>query len=158
MGLSRKDCERMGLNFDTLYAKALPVRVPDVVADKAKSKAARGRGVMNYTEARFANHLEFQRIVGQITAWEFEADTLRLAPDMTYTPDFKVFDGDKPIRYYDVKGRHTWEDSIIKGKAAAVIFPQHEFYLAIYVRAHLDARGNYRMDRWRIRRLGVSRS
>jgi hypothetical protein len=102
--------------------------------------------------------LEVQRILGQITAWEFEPDTLRLAPDMTYTPDFKVFDGDKPIRYYDVKGRHTWEDSIIKGKAAAVIFPQHEFYLATYVRAHLDARGNYQMERWRVRRLGVSKS
>jgi hypothetical protein len=156
MGLSRKDCERMGLDFDALYAKALPVRIPDV-ANKA-NKAVHERGMMNRTEARFANHLEVQRILGQITAWEFEVDTLRLAPDMTYTPDFKVFDGDNPIRYYDVKGRHTWEDSIIKGKAAAVIFPQHEFYLATYVRAHLDARGNYRMERWRIRRLGVSKS
>jgi hypothetical protein len=42
MGLSRKDCERLNLDFDALYAKALPVRVPDGVADKPKPKAAPG--------------------------------------------------------------------------------------------------------------------
>jgi hypothetical protein len=38
MGLSRRDCERLGLSFDDLYAKALPVRVPDGVLDEAKPK------------------------------------------------------------------------------------------------------------------------
>jgi Holliday junction resolvase RusA-like endonuclease len=42
MKLSRADCERLNLDFDTLYAKALPVRVSDVVADKPKPKAAPG--------------------------------------------------------------------------------------------------------------------
>jgi hypothetical protein len=40
MKLSRADCERLNLDFDTLYAKALPVRVPDGVLDEAKSKVA----------------------------------------------------------------------------------------------------------------------
>jgi hypothetical protein len=156
MNLTRADCERLGLDFDKLYGGAKPTRASEVEAGPPRWPGE--RGMMNKTEARFANNLEARRLAGEITAWEFEGDTLRLSPDMTYTPDFRVEHGVGQVDYYDVKGRHTWEDSIIKGKAAAVIFPQHRFFLATYVRAHLDARGNYRMDRWRIRRLGVSRS
>lgn len=82
---------------------------------------------MNRTENRYAEELEARRLLGEIRAWAFEVDTLRLGPEMTYTPDFRVEELDGSITYDDVKGRHTWEDSTVKAKTAAVLYPRHRF-------------------------------
>jgi RNA polymerase primary sigma factor len=118
MGLSKKQCEALGIG------KLFPAPEPKA----GRRRAAHPRGVMNRTEDRYAEALEAQRLLGEIKAWSFEPDTLRLAPDMTYTPDFRVEPIDNSqLIYVDIKGKHIWEDATVKIKAAAVLYPQHRF-------------------------------
>lgn len=122
MGLTRKQCEALGLGRF----------FPSPKAASKRKQAAHVRGVMNRTENRYAAALEAQRLTGEIRAWAFEVDTLVLAPGMTLTPDFRVEPVDPAARliYVDVKGRHVWEDATVKIKAAAVMYPQHRFQQA----------------------------
>ena len=118
MGLTRKQCEMLGIGH--LY--------PSRPSKGGKRRgAAHVRGVMNRTEGRFAAILEMQRLFGEIKGWSFEPETLVLGPKLTFTPDFKVEELDGSLTWYDVKGKHVWEDSVVKAKAAAVIFPQYRF-------------------------------
>lgn len=55
--------------------------------------------------------------------------TLKLAHDCRYTPDFWAFDL-TGLRAIDVKGPHTWEDSLIKLRVAARMFPWSRFVIA----------------------------
>lgn len=55
--------------------------------------------------------------------------TLILASDLRFTPDFWAID-EVGIRAIDVKGKHVWEDSRIKIKVAARIFPWVRFLIA----------------------------
>jgi hypothetical protein len=151
MGLSRKECERLGI------AHLFPEK-----GSKGGGGPAHTRFVMNLTESRFAEHLEGRRLAGEIRGWAFEEDTLVLAPDMTLTPDFRVDQLDGWSDYFDVKrskrdGGHTWEDSVVKSKAAAAIFPFHRFYLATWEADRMTAGGELRPGRWALRRLGVPR-
>lgn len=59
----------------------------------------------------------------------FEAITLHLGYRCKYTPDFLCENGLKPA-FYECKGAHVWEDSMIKFKAAAQMFPCFSFYFA----------------------------
>jgi hypothetical protein len=90
-------------------------------------KAAHERFVMNRTEGLYAAELDRREAAGEIRGWEFERVTFRLGPEMTFTPDFSVEGLDGLFTFVDVKGKHTFEDSTIKVKAAAVLFPQHGF-------------------------------
>jgi hypothetical protein len=55
--------------------------------------------------------------------------TLKLGHDCRYTPDFWAMDVDG-LRAIDVKGGHTWEDSLIKLRVAARLFPFIYFIIA----------------------------
>lgn len=54
--------------------------------------------------------------------------TLKLGHDCRYTPDFWALDG-QGLRAMDTKGEHTWEDSLIKIRVAARMFPFVRFLL-----------------------------
>lgn len=149
MGLTRAEAEALGLGH--LFPPP-PTRT---------GRSAHTRGVMNRTEANFAaTYMEPRRLdpADPLIAWSFELDTLILSPDARYTPDFRLeLDGFTGYEFIDVKGNHTWEDSIVKGKFAAALFPYHRFYLARLAPACLK-QGKFLPARWQLRRLGARQS
>jgi len=73
---------------------------------------------LNELEKRYLRFLE-----GQQPAWiGIQCITLKLAEKLNYTPDFWAIDNDG-IRAIDTKGKHIWEDAIVKMKIAARLFP-----------------------------------
>jgi hypothetical protein len=56
--------------------------------------------------------------------------TLKLAYDCRFTPDFTYVDKNGLLWFVDTKGPHQWEDSLIKIKTAARLFPWAHFALA----------------------------
>lgn len=54
--------------------------------------------------------------------------TLKLAHDCRYTPDFFTVSG-LGMTCWEVKGAHIWEDSLIKIRTAARLFPFYQFVL-----------------------------
>ena len=94
-------------------------------------------GVMNKTEAKYAEQLWSEKVGGMILWYEFEGITLKLADGLRYTPDFAVLRSDGLIELVDVKGRTTratpsgerkavaysMDDSRQKVKMAASKFP-----------------------------------
>jgi hypothetical protein len=119
-------------------------RASGLVAESPKRKPAHRLSVMNQTEARFARLLDAGRWIAPVARWAFEPEVLELAPDMTYCPDFRLDLEDGSIDCVDCKGKHTFEDSVIKGKAASVIIPGWRFYLA-----------TLKYETWLVRRMGV---
>ncbi len=113
-----------------------------VLAPKPQAVKARARqrvpGQMNKTEARYADHLELQKIAGAVLDWRFEAFTLKLGPDLRYSPDFFVLLPDGFIEFHELKGSKTdkrtgkqtyWaeEDGLVKIRSAAQQFPWFAF-------------------------------
>jgi len=86
-------------------------------------------GVMNKTEARFADILAMRKRQGEIKDFGFELYTLKLAYRMTFNPDFFVVTLEGAVEFHEVKGGFIREDSWLKLKMAAEKFPQHDFYL-----------------------------
>lgn len=83
-------------------------------------------GQMNKTEARYAQHLEKLKRIGDILDYGFERYKLRLAKNTYYTPDFDVTEADGTLSFREVKG--FWrDDARVKIKVAAEQFPQHKF-------------------------------
>lgn len=85
-------------------------------------------GVMNKTEARYAQHLEALRAGGDVRAWKFESVKLRLAKRTWLTIDFIVWMLDGRVELHEVKGRkgnryYATEDSKLKVKVAAEEYP-----------------------------------
>jgi len=93
---------------------------------KGKARGEHTPGSMNRTEAEFAaTVLEPRKLVGEIINYEFEAVTLKLAPDCRLTPDFMIEYPDKSLEFIDVKGAGpVQEDSVIKMRLAARLFPR----------------------------------
>lgn len=88
-------------------------------------------GYRSKTEAAFSAHLDLQVRAGAILSWKYEAVTLRLAPGVSYTPDFVVFYA-AGFHFIEVKGRKGsgfWSRPVgkIKVKLAAEMFPQFRF-------------------------------
>lgn len=80
---------------------------------------------LNQNEKKYLAWLETQ---GDI--WiGVQCITLKLGHDLRYTPDFWALDRGG-LRAIDTKGAHTWEDSIVKIKIAARLFPWIRFVLA----------------------------
>ncbi len=97
-------------------------------------------GQMNKTEARYAEHLELARRAGVVLEWRFEQFTLKLGPDLRYTPDFFVLLPDAFIEFHEVKGpkKHkvtgtqtyrAEEDALVKIRSAAQQLPWFTFRL-----------------------------
>jgi len=75
---------------------------------------------MNQLESAYAMHLAADRDI----AWfAYEGVTLKLAHDTRYTPDFAVMLRDGTLEMRECKGPHAFEDSLVKLKCAAAVFP-----------------------------------
>jgi hypothetical protein len=99
-------------------------------AGESQNSSTPAKPRMNKTEARFAALLEGWLRAGDIAGYKFEAVTLRLAPHTHYRTDFVVWLKDGRTRFYEVKGGYVREDSWLKLKTVAVLFPQWEFVRA----------------------------
>lgn len=87
-------------------------------------------GFKSSYERRFAEVLELERRGGKILAWKHESITLVVndveGDRRRYTPDFAVWEDDKTLHFFEVKG-FAREDSILKFEVAARNFPHHIF-------------------------------
>lgn len=86
-------------------------------------------GVMNKTEARYAQHLDALIVAGDVAAWKFESVKIRLAKRTWLTIDFFVWMPDGAVELHEVKGRKgkryfATEDSKLKVKVAAEEYPR----------------------------------
>lgn len=109
------------------------------VSVSAVPKPSKAVSTLNKTETRFWRMLEARLAAGELRWVKPHPITFRMtsATDgqtkgMTYTPDFVAVDEEGRVIAYDTKGGHTWEDSIIKMKAASALFPWICFIMAIW--------------------------
>jgi hypothetical protein len=58
-----------------------------------------------------------------------QAVRLRIGNGVTLTLDFMIFHPDRTPSAWEVKGPFAWEDSIVKLKIAASVFPEISFFL-----------------------------
>ena len=105
----------------------------------AVSRPQPAPGRMNKTEAAYAQHLELQRLAGELLWYRFEAIKLRLATKTFYTPDFAVISRDGVVQLHEVKG-HWEDDARVKIKVAAEMYPFFRF-LAVQKRRQRDGGG-----------------
>lgn len=81
-------------------------------------------GVMNKTEAAYAEELKAMQAAGVIHCWWYEAVKIRLTYDSCFlTPDFLVQLPDGTLEFHDVKGGPTEGDAAIKQKVLVDLFP-----------------------------------
>lgn len=88
---------------------------------------------MNKTEERFKREVLFEGGCFRGLFYTYESIKLRLADRTWYTPDFVVWTG-AHVNVYEVKG--SWkaphqEDSRVKLKVAAELYPQFTFFAAV---------------------------
>lgn len=77
---------------------------------------------MNGNETLYSETLDMERSAGNLHAWYFQRVTLRLGPDLRYTPDFMLIAADGAITFVEVKGFER-EDARDKFKMAAELHP-----------------------------------
>lgn len=80
-------------------------------------------GKMNKTEAAYALRLEALKQAGEVLWYKFEGMKFRLADNTFYTPDFIVLNGNSEMEAHEVKGFYITDDSLVKIKVAASLFP-----------------------------------
>lgn len=82
------------------------------------------RPKMTQVEQRYAAVLEMRKRNGDIRDFWFEAMAFRVgAGRSVYKPDFVARLPDGTLEIIEVKGARIWEDSKVKFKAAAVMYP-----------------------------------
>jgi len=86
-------------------------------------------GKMNGLESDYATHLELLRRAGEVSWFEFEAVTLKLAPRTTYTPDFAVVMANGETQYHDCKGGPIEPQAAVKLKLSAEKFTPYRFFV-----------------------------
>jgi len=108
---------------------------------KAKAFPRRQPGVMNKLEERFWEmvrvniHIKTPIHGTNVTPCEcrYECQTLKLAKDLRYTPDFMVIDTDGHIWFFETKG--FWrDDARAKIKMAAEKFREYRFVAASWTK------------------------
>jgi hypothetical protein len=93
---------------------------------KAKAMVGHVPGEMNSHEAKYAERLEAERLLGRVDSWQFEPMALYLARGLRYHPDFMVIYADGAVEIHEVKG--FWrDDAKAKIKMAADEFPMFRF-------------------------------
>ncbi|MDH0342849.1 DUF1064 domain-containing protein [Chromobacterium haemolyticum] len=95
-------------------------------------------GVMNKTEAAYAQALDQRRFAGEVAWFKFEGVKLRLADSTFYTPDFAVMLANGQIEMHEVKG-YWQDDARAKIKIAADLYPFR--FIAVQVKAKKDGGG-----------------
>lgn len=104
-----------------------PQAHPDVVEfnRKLEIRPCSEEETLNQTEADYLVWLRKMR-----PQWiGVKCITLNLGDKCKFTPDFWALDAEG-LRAIDTKGKHVWEDSIIKMKMAARLFPFIRFVKA----------------------------
>lgn len=107
--------------------------LPELPAPVAKARLRqRTKPLLNRLETAFLARLEHHYQHGaKILS---QSITLKIGNGVRYTPDFVVVTQRKDfgigIEVWEVKGKHAWEDSLIKLKVAAALFPWITFNLA----------------------------
>lgn len=77
---------------------------------------------MNKTEAAYSQHLELQKIAGEILWHRYEPLKLRLADGSYYKPDFGVLTRECLFEIHETKG--FWREAArVRIKVAAELFP-----------------------------------
>lgn len=105
----------------------------------AKGRPRTERGVMNKTEAEYAELLKGRQLAGEIEWFAFEAIGLRLGKKCHYHPDFLVMLSDGVLEVHEVKGGHWEDDARVKIKTAAEKFPFR--FVAMRKRSKKDGGG-----------------
>jgi hypothetical protein len=93
--------------------------------EKLRALGRMKAGVMNKTEARYADHLEWQKHMREILWYSFEPMALKLAPKTFYRPDFVVLTKEMILQIHEVKGslKIIQDDARAKIHVAANMFP-----------------------------------
>lgn len=95
----------------------------------------RGRGrctdalYANKLEAAYAALLDVRKTIGEVYSWWYEPFGLRLAPKTFYHPDFLVQLADGLLEVHETKGGFIRDDSIVKLKVAARLYPCFRFIM-----------------------------
>ena len=101
------------------------VAAPDRTAMRLGIQPSTDEAKLNKTETAYLGWL---RALGD--DWiGIQCLTIKLGADCRYTPDFWAIDKEG-MRAIDVKGGHTWEDSLIKLRVAARLYPMFRFLIA----------------------------
>ncbi len=91
---------------------------------RASLHQANRPGVMNKTEAAYAEYLVSQQKSGHVHHWWYCAFKIRVAYDEAWIViDFMVQLPDGTLEWRDVKGGPTREDALIKEKVVATLYP-----------------------------------
>ena len=69
---------------------------------------------------------------GVIVHYAYERLKLKLAPKTYYTPDFAMILPDGRTEYHEIKGRKRHDDSMVKFKTAADLFPFYAFKMVVF--------------------------
>ena len=117
-----------GITCDTSIE--LPVKDPEMIATMRESLA---KGIRPNTDVAKLNKTEraYLRFLESLQPdWlGVQCITLKVGHDLRYTPDFWAVDP-QGLRAIDTKGPHVWEDSLIKMRICARVFPWIRFVLA----------------------------
>ena len=100
---------------DTLPARRAKLRLPPEEGNK--------------TEQQFGLRLFSLKSRGDILEYAFEPVKLRLGKKCWYTPDFLVWEKDRSVTAYEVKG-YWRDDARVKIKVAAKLYPMIRFVAA----------------------------
>ena len=90
-------------------------------------------GVMNKTEQAYADHLQTLVLTGEVLHFDYEPESLRLAPKTFYLPDFRVIMADSTIEFHEVKACTAnndflcEDDARVKFKIAAQVHWMYGF-------------------------------
>ena len=94
-------------------------------------------GEMNGLEKRYGAHLDIRKAVGEIISWKFEPIKLKLAQSTFYNIDFLLWMSNGSIELHEAKG-HWEDDSRVKIKVAAQLFPEFKFVAVQWDKARGD--------------------
>ncbi len=81
------------------------------------------KGMMNKTEAAYAQKLEADQHLGKIVGWKFHPMNVRLAKNTFYEVDFLVLHADMSLAIHETKGGFTTDKGQLKIKLCAEVMP-----------------------------------
>jgi len=98
------------------------------VAGSAPVPKVKGaRGLMNKTEAAYAQVLKLSQAAGEVRWWAYEPIKFRLAKRTHLTPDFMVWGSDGAIEVIEVKGGFVRDDAACKFKIGRELYPMFQW-------------------------------
>jgi hypothetical protein len=96
-------------------------------------------GGMNKTERMYSELLELQYRSGDIQWYKFEAMKFKIAPQCWFKVDFMVLTKEGELQAHEVKAYVITDDSLVKIKACAAMFP-FKFFIKRLVKGNWETR------------------